>query len=361
MNIQPIRLVGPTIRLDPMTKAHAAALAKVGLTPELWRLQPAPVSSAEDMRRYVDRALEEKDAATALPFVIVDSASRGVIGSTRFMDIAVAHRRLEIGASWLAPAWQRTGANAEAKLLLLTHAFEVLAMQRVVFKTDVLNEQSRNALLRMGAVQEGIFRKHFIAASGRARDMVYFSILDTEWPAAKSHLLGRLRRRNEALVSNAAALQSIIRFVPVSGSLATAGQPSENQLADVAAAGIEVVINLALHDDPRYSLPDEGATVRALGMEYIHIPVQFSSPGLPELELFFAAMERAGSRRALVHCAHNKRVPVFVALYRVIRQGWAEDEAFTAMREVWSPDATWNDFIAAALAHHAAAPPGGQP
>ncbi len=121
--------------------------------------------------------------------------------------------------------------------------------------------------------------------------MVYFSILDTEWPA-KSHLLGRLRRRNEALVSNATAPQSIIRFVPVSGSLATAGQPSENQLADVAA-GIEVVINLALHDDPRYSLPDEGATVRALGMEYIHIPVQFLSPGLPELELFFAAMGSA--------------------------------------------------------------------
>ena len=106
----------------------------------------------------------------------------------------MAHRRLEIGATWLAQAYQRTGANTEAKLLLLTHAFEELSAIRVVFKTEVLNQTSRRALFRLGAVEEGVFRKHLLAASGRPRDMVYFSILDTEWPKVKAGLSDRLHR-----------------------------------------------------------------------------------------------------------------------------------------------------------------------
>jgi N-acetyltransferase len=164
----------------------------VGLDPELWRLQPAPVATDDDMRAYVRQALDDEQRGLSLPFAIIDKATGAVIGSTRYMDIAPAHRRLEIGATWLTPAFQKTASNTEAKLLLLTHAFETLGAMRVVFKTELLNEPSRRALVRLGAVQEGVFRKHLLAASGRARDMVYFSILEGEWPAIKAGLKRRL-------------------------------------------------------------------------------------------------------------------------------------------------------------------------
>jgi protein tyrosine phosphatase (PTP) superfamily phosphohydrolase (DUF442 family) len=141
------------------------------------------------------------------------------------------------------------------------------------------------------------------------------------------------------------ALESIVRFVALGDTLATAGQPSETQLAAVAGAGFQVVINLALHDDPRYSLRDEASAVASLGMEYVHIPVAFSAPRCGDLSAFFAAMQRAQGRKVFVHCAANKRVCVFVALYRIAREGWPQDKALAAMREVWEPDATWLAFI----------------
>lgn len=146
------------------------------------------------MRRYVERALAGQAAGACLPFAIVRRADGQVIGATRYMDIALPHKRLEIGATWLTPASQRSGANTEAKYLLLQHAFETIGIMRVVFKTEVTNLQSRQAILRIGGVEEGVFRKHLIAQSGRARDMVYFAILDEDWPAAKARLLARLRR-----------------------------------------------------------------------------------------------------------------------------------------------------------------------
>ena len=146
-----------------------------------------------DMLAYVRQALDDEQRGLSLPFAIIDNATGAVVGSTRYMDIATAHRRLEIGATWLMPAFQRTAANSEAKLLLLTHAFETLDAMRVVFKTEALNEASRRALARLGATQEGVFRKHLLAASGRPRDMVYFSILEGEWPAIKAALESRLR------------------------------------------------------------------------------------------------------------------------------------------------------------------------
>jgi RimJ/RimL family protein N-acetyltransferase len=191
--ISPVTLAGRYIRLEPLTLAHVPALAKAGLHPELWRLQPAAINNEHDMHTYVVQALEDQQRGLSLPFAIVRQSDGEVVGSTRYMDIAPAHRRLEIGATWLSPDCQRSGANTEAKLLLLTHVFESLKLIRVVFKTEVLNQQSRQALARIGAVEEGIFRQHLIAASGRKRDMVYFSILDSEWPAVKAGLLGRLR------------------------------------------------------------------------------------------------------------------------------------------------------------------------
>jgi len=192
MNLQPITLAGHSIRLEPLRIDHTPALSLSGLHPELWRLQPAPIATEDDMRRYVHMALDDQQRGIGLPFVIIDSATRQVIGCTRYMDITLQHFRLEIGATWITPTHQRSRANTEAKLLLLSHAFENLGIKRVVFKTEVLNEQSRKALARIGAVEEGLFRQHLYTTSGRARDMVYFSILDNEWPGVKAALTHRL-------------------------------------------------------------------------------------------------------------------------------------------------------------------------
>lgn len=192
--LQPVTLAGAIVRLEPMAARHAEDLARAGLHPELWRLQPEPVETPDDMRRYVDRALAGQREGACLPFAIVRQDNGEVIGTTRYMDIALAHRRLEIGATWLTPSSQRSGANTEAKFLLLQHAFETIGIIRVVFKTELSNAQSRQAILRIGGVEEGVFRKHLIAQSGRARDMVYFAILDEDWPSVKARLQARLRR-----------------------------------------------------------------------------------------------------------------------------------------------------------------------
>ena len=192
MSLQPITLTGKSIRLEPMAIAHVSGLTQAGLHPELWQLQPAPITTEEDMRCYVQTALDDQQRDASLPFVIVDAATNSVIGSTRYMDIALQHFRLEIGATWLTPMHQRSRANTEAKLLLLGPAFESLGIKRVVFKTEALNEQSRKALARLGAVEEGMFRQHLYTTSGRVRDMVYFSILENEWPGVKAALTSRL-------------------------------------------------------------------------------------------------------------------------------------------------------------------------
>jgi N-acetyltransferase len=192
--LAPVFLHGSLISLEPLTISSVPALAAVGLHPELWRLQPRVIVSVADMREYVEQALADQARGVSLPFVIVRREDRAVLGSTRFMELAPEHRRLEIGATWLTPAAQRTGVNVEAKLLLLSHAFESMGMQRVVLKTEATNIQSRTAILALGAVEEGTFRRHLIAENGRMRDMTYFSILDTEWPAVRDRLRARLAR-----------------------------------------------------------------------------------------------------------------------------------------------------------------------
>jgi N-acetyltransferase len=147
-----------------------------------------------DMEEYVALALAERDAGTAIPFAQVETSAGRVVGSTRLANIDRVHARAEIGWTWLGRAWQRTAINTEAKLLLFTHAFEVMGCHRVELKTDVLNAQSRRAILRLGAVQEGIFRRHKITESGRARDTVYFSVIAEEWPAVREGLRARLEQ-----------------------------------------------------------------------------------------------------------------------------------------------------------------------
>ena len=192
MNPQPVTLTDAVVRLEPLALAHAPALAQVGLAPDLWRWIPNPVTTAAEMRAYVETALDEQRRGVAVPFAIVDAASGAVIGSTRYGSIDRPNRRLEIGWTWLARSHQRTAANTAAKRLLLGHAFEALGAMRVELKTDALNDKSRQAILRIGATQEGVFRKHVLCASGRVRDTVYFSIIDTEWPALRARLDARL-------------------------------------------------------------------------------------------------------------------------------------------------------------------------
>lgn len=193
MKIEPVTLQGRVVRLEPLALAHVPGLARVGLDPELWRWIPTQVADAAQMQAWVQTALDEQTAGTSLPFAIISQASGEAIGSTRYMNIVPAHRRLEIGSTWLSTAAQRSGANTEAKLLLLTHAFEALKAIRVELKTDALNSKSRAAIARIGGIEEGIFRRHVICESGRVRDTVYFSMLDNEWPAVKTRLFSMLR------------------------------------------------------------------------------------------------------------------------------------------------------------------------
>jgi uncharacterized protein (TIGR01244 family) len=152
----------------------------------------------------------------------------------------------------------------------------------------------------------------------------------------------------------ASALSSIHNYRAVDDSLCTSGQPTVAQLAGIAAAGYTTVINLALHDDPRYSLPDEPGTVKSLGLTYVHIPVQFAGPTEADLLSFFAAIEAHGNEKLWVHCAANIRVSVFLGLYRVIKQGWEVERAFELMHELWRPNEVWAAFIQAALEKHGA-------
>ena len=192
MQVVPAVLEGRYVRLEPLTISHVQPLSQVGLDEELWRWIPVPVRTAADMTAYVETALKERDSGLAVPFVQIERASGRVVGSTRYASIERTHRRLEIGWTWVAPAWQRTVINTDAKYLLLRHAFEALGCMRVELKTDSLNERSRAAILRIGARQEGIFRNHMITSSGRIRHSVYFSIIDSEWPEVKSRLEARL-------------------------------------------------------------------------------------------------------------------------------------------------------------------------
>lgn len=195
MNVRPVTLEGRHVRLVPLDAQHVTGLCEVGLDPEIWRWFPQPVSDGTGMREWVEEAIQLAARGLALPFAI-ELHGGGVVGSTRYANIERAHRRLEIGWTWVTPAHQRTAVNTEAKLLLLQHAFEELGCNRVEFKTDALNTRSRTALAGIGATEEGIFRSHIITASGRIRDSVYFSVIAAEWPEVRSRLERRLNRQS---------------------------------------------------------------------------------------------------------------------------------------------------------------------
>jgi RimJ/RimL family protein N-acetyltransferase len=195
MDIHPVTLEGMSVRLEPLSQSHHAGLCEVGLDPGLWEFTMTLIRTPEELQQYISTALQWQKDGTALPFAIIDKTSGNAVGSTRYGNIDKANRRVEIGWTWIAKQWQRTPMNTEVKYLLLTHAFDNIGCIRVEFKTDSLNERSRNALLRIGAKEEGILRNHMIAPGGRLRHSVYYSIIDSEWPGVKSVLEAKLSRR----------------------------------------------------------------------------------------------------------------------------------------------------------------------
>ncbi len=194
MVVRPVTLEGEHVRLEPLTLAHHAALWEVAQDHELWRWTATDIRTPDDLRRYMEVALAEQAAGRALPFATVAKAAGRPVGSTRFGNIEPLNRRAEIGWTWLGAAWQRTAVNTEAKLLMLTHAFDTWGCIRVELKTDALNQASRAAIARLGAMEEGTLRRHIVTQTGRVRDTVYYSILDEEWPSLKARLESRLNR-----------------------------------------------------------------------------------------------------------------------------------------------------------------------
>jgi len=166
------------------------ALEKIAFEPSIWALGMNHLQERADLYDYIASALEDKKQEAAYPFLITDKRNGQVAGSTRFGNISIANKRLEIGWTWIHPQFQGTGLNRACKYLLLEYVFDTLLFNRVEIKTDVLNHQSRKAILKMGATQEGIFRKHQVTAGGRIRDSIYFSILNDEWPDIRARIFG---------------------------------------------------------------------------------------------------------------------------------------------------------------------------
>jgi RimJ/RimL family protein N-acetyltransferase len=193
MKIEPIVLEGAAVKLAPLKIEHLDELYKAASDESLWLWTTNVIATKRDLRRYVETALEEAERKVSVPFVTIEKSSHETVGSTRFGNIDRKNRKAEIGWTWINSRWQRSAINTEAKLLMLTHAFETWKCVRVELKTDALNEKSRRAILRLGAKEEGILRRHLITDAGRFRDTVYFSIIDSEWQTVKANLNEKLR------------------------------------------------------------------------------------------------------------------------------------------------------------------------
>ena len=189
MEVRPTALQGRFVRLEPLAERHVAGLVAVGMDDEIWRHMPYGAMHTEaDIRGWVSGILDQAARGTDIPFAVIHLASGRVAGATRYMEIRPAHRALEIGGTWYGSDYRRTPVNTECKYLLLHHAFEDLRCIRVQLKTDSRNERSQRAIERIGALREGVLKNHMILPDGTFRHSVYYSILDSEWPAVKLRL-----------------------------------------------------------------------------------------------------------------------------------------------------------------------------
>jgi N-acetyltransferase len=171
--------------LLPLEEEHLQTLCTIGLDPAIWQFTTSLNRTPEDMRRYVEHALEERALGRSLPYVIYDKIDGLLAGCTRFMNLAPEHKRTEIGSTWYSVSYQGSGLNRHVKFLMLSYGFEVLLMNRIEFKTDSRNERSMRAIEKLGAVREGVHRQHWITPDGYVRDTVYFSIVREEWPTTR--------------------------------------------------------------------------------------------------------------------------------------------------------------------------------
>ena len=194
--ISPFSLEGNYVRLNPLAPEHASMLWEIAKDhlADLFQWIPYKFERLADFEAFNRQVLDEQKRGVSLAFATFERSSNQIVGTTRYMNMDLSNRKVEIGSTWIAPAWQRTVINTEAKYLMLKHAFEVWKCLRVELKTDALNLRSRNAILRIGATEEGTLRKHMLTWNGRQRDSVYFSILDAEWPAVRARLQARLVR-----------------------------------------------------------------------------------------------------------------------------------------------------------------------
>ncbi len=198
---QPTVLTGRYVRLEPLELRHADELFGASQDTDIWRYMPIRMpQSPQDMLDWIRTTLADHERGHEIPFATIDLHSRQAVGSTRFMDIRRSARGLEIGWTWLGTAFHRTPINTECKWLLLQHAFESLGAARVQLKTDGRNERSQRAIERIGAVREGLHRKHRLCSDGEIRDSVFYSIIDTDWPIVKSRLCRLLDRSSSAAI-----------------------------------------------------------------------------------------------------------------------------------------------------------------
>lgn len=190
--IEPIVLEGTHVKLEPLALNHESALQEAVRDGELWNLWYTSVPEPQKMSAYIEKALQMRDELGAMPFVVRRRADDRIVGCTRYFGVDEKNKRLEIGYTWYARSVQRTAVNTECKLLLLTHAFETLGAIAVEFRTHWMNMQSRTAIARLGAKQDGVLRNHIVMPDGSYRDTVVFSIIESEWPMVKRGLLHRL-------------------------------------------------------------------------------------------------------------------------------------------------------------------------
>lgn len=193
MTFKNTTLKGQHVQLELLKTKHLSGLKLAVEDGKLWQLMATNVPHPDQLDAFYQQAKAEQQAGRSLVFATIDSHSMEVVGATRFMNTDWAHQRTEIGFTFIAKSKQRSAINTEAKLLMLTHAFETLNFNRVAFVTDFLNQASRNAILRLGAKQEGILRSHMVMPDGRIRDSVSFAVVKHEWPGIKQHLTEKLK------------------------------------------------------------------------------------------------------------------------------------------------------------------------
>ena len=196
--VDPVTLEGQHVALEPLAREHETAVRSAAADGELWRLWYTSVPHPDKVAAWIDAALDQRARLGAMPLVVRERSTGALVGATRYFNVEAPHRRLEIGHTWYSKRVQRSAVNSECKLLMLTHAFETLDCIAVEFRTNFFNFQSREAIARLGAKQDGILRNHQLQDDGTRRDTIVFSIIANEWPAVKRNLLFRLERPRQS-------------------------------------------------------------------------------------------------------------------------------------------------------------------